>query len=167
MPSCVDRVRPEQQVQRTQRAHVIRRGLPMSVLRAQRDDAEFAASAHSASFGLALLLLPVLGLSLALGSLRPLAFAGPTGLAFLLLRLRKLSAATSHLPNLITALRVALTGLLGLDLLGSDPVPYAIVVLLVFTLDGVDGTLAVLCEVLESFDGFEAEATNDRQGGIS
>jgi hypothetical protein len=33
--------------------------------------------------------------------------------------------------------------------------------------NGVDGALAVLGEVLETFDGLETEATNDRQCGVS
>ena len=33
--------------------------------------------------------------------------------------------------------------------------------------DGIDGVLAVLGEVLEAFDGFEAKAANDRQRGVS
>jgi len=33
--------------------------------------------------------------------------------------------------------------------------------------DGVDGLLSVRGEVLEPFDGFEAEATSDRQRGVS
>lgn len=107
-----------------------------------QDEHAFAARAQSASLSLAFVLLPALGLSIAIGHLRPLAFAGPIGLSYLVLRLRPFAENRSVLPNLITALRVALTGLLGLGVLGSSPAPYAAVVLLVFTLDGVDGTLA-------------------------
>lgn len=105
-------------------------------------EAEFAESADAASLLLALILLAALVLSLALASLRPLAFAGPLGLSLLVLRLRSYASDVSPLPSLITALRVALTGLMGLEALGPEPLRYAILVLLIFTLDGVDGTLA-------------------------
>jgi phosphatidylglycerophosphate synthase len=105
-------------------------------------ETDFGKAAQAASLTLALLFLPALLLSLGLGDARPLAFVGPTGLALLVLRLRGFASAASSLPNLITALRVALTGLMGLGTLGADPLPYALSVLLIFTLDGVDGTLA-------------------------
>ena len=114
----------------------------MNASPAPQDERAFAARARSVSLSLAFVLLPALGLSIAIGHLRPLAFAGPIGLSYLVLRLRSFNEGRSALPNLITALRVALTGLLGLGMMGSSPVPYAAVVLIVFTLDGLDGTLA-------------------------
>jgi phosphatidylglycerophosphate synthase len=113
----------------------------MSLEVATHDDG-FAAQAHAASLRLALLLLGALALSLALGQLVPLALAGPLGLAQLVLRLRAFGSPMSALPNLITAARVALTGSLALGTWGSAPLPYALLVLAIFTLDGVDGTLA-------------------------
>jgi hypothetical protein len=35
------------------------------------------------------------------------------------------------------------------------------------TNDGIDGALSVLGEVLETFDGFEAKASDHRQRGVS
>jgi phosphatidylglycerophosphate synthase len=102
----------------------------------------FATRAQSASLLLALILLAALALSLTLGRLEPLSLAGPLGLSALLLSLRRDGPCVSVLPNLITALRVALTGALGLAVLGPAPLPYALTVLAIFTLDGVDGTLA-------------------------
>jgi phosphatidylglycerophosphate synthase len=106
------------------------------------DDDSFAARAHSASLLLALILLAALALCLMIDRLEPLAVAGPLGLSLLLLSLRGGEPRVSVLPNLITALRVALTGALGLGLLGAGPLPCALMVLAIFTLDGIDGTLA-------------------------
>jgi phosphatidylglycerophosphate synthase len=105
-------------------------------------DGAFAERAQAASVVLALVLLGALALSLALGELIPLALAGPPGLAQLVLRLRAYGSRKSVLPNLITALRVVLIGSMALGVWGSAPLPYALLVLAVFTLDGVDGTLA-------------------------
>ncbi len=102
----------------------------------------FATRAQSASLLLALILLSALALCLTLERLEPLSLAGPLGLSALLLSLRGEGTRVSVLPNLITALRVALTGALGLAVLGPAPLPYALTVLAIFTLDGVDGTLA-------------------------
>lgn len=113
----------------------------MALEQQDREDG-FAPRAQAASLRLALLLLFALVLSVALGKLIPLALAGPLGLALLVLRLRAFGSPVSALPNLITALRVALTGSMALGVWGPEPLPYALLVLAIFTLDGVDGTLA-------------------------
>jgi phosphatidylglycerophosphate synthase len=108
----------------------------------ERAEGDFQKAAQVASLLLALLLPFALVLSLALAQLAPLAFIGPLALAMLVLRLRGFAHGVSPLPNLITALRVALTGVMGLGVLGGAPLPYALLVLVIFALDGADGTLA-------------------------
>jgi phosphatidylglycerophosphate synthase len=102
----------------------------------------FAPAAQRASLelacGLSLALLSCLWLS----SLVPLAVAGPLGLASLVLRLGRFRSARSLLPNLVTALRVLLISLMAWLGAGADAHVQAALVALVFTLDGVDGTLA-------------------------
>jgi phosphatidylglycerophosphate synthase len=114
----------------------------MSAEPRDEDGALFAARAQAASLVLALLLLAALALGLAFRQLVPLALAGPLGLALLVLRLRAFGSRVSSLPNLITAVRVALTGSMALGAWGSEPLPYALLVLVIFILDGVDGRLA-------------------------
>jgi phosphatidylglycerophosphate synthase len=102
----------------------------------------FAPAAQRASLELACVLSAALLVCLGLRSLVPLALAGPLGLAGLVLRLGRFRGAHSLLPNLVTALRVLLIGLMGWLGAGADAGAQAALVALVFTLDGVDGTLA-------------------------
>lgn len=103
--------------------------------------ARFASAAERASVALSFGLLGALAVSLLLGALAPLALMGPLALGLLAWQLRAFGSARSKLPNLVTALRVMLTGLLALGP-ARDGWLQAGVVALVFMLDGVDGYLA-------------------------
>jgi phosphatidylglycerophosphate synthase len=82
-------------------------------------------------------------LGLCFDTLQPLALVGPLALALLLISLRAFGAPRGWLPNLVTALRVVLTGLLALSgEHGCTGALQAGAVLLIFTLDGLDGVLA-------------------------
>lgn len=102
----------------------------------------FAPLAQRASCQLGLILVAAQLACLVGSSLLPLAFAGPLGLGLLVRRLHAFGSARSVLPNMITALRVLLISMMGLLGAGADPRLQAALVALVFTLDGVDGTLA-------------------------
>jgi phosphatidylglycerophosphate synthase len=92
-----------------------------------------------ASRGLACVLPPAAVIGVAFRSHAPLALLGPPALALLVHRLRQF-AAPSVLPNFVTALRVALTA--ALPLFVRDPRWQAAIIVLVFTIDGLDGWLA-------------------------
>ncbi|MET0341941.1 MAG: CDP-alcohol phosphatidyltransferase family protein [Polyangiales bacterium] len=104
-------------------------------------DAGFAEAARRASLGVALAMIAAMAASFVLEGLAPLALVGPLALALLV---RKLApwGGPSTLPNLITALRVILTGALALLAPAWGSVTSALVILLVFVLDGLDGTIA-------------------------
>jgi phosphatidylglycerophosphate synthase len=110
-------------------------------LPAPSDDAAFEALARRASLEVALFLLVALVVSLLIGALFPLALAGPVALGRLVLRLRAFRAP-SALPNLITTLRVMLTGAIALAAPEASRTLSAMGVLLVFALDGLDGFVA-------------------------
>lgn len=112
----------------------------MSVL-APAAEAAFRVAAQRASLELALTLLVAEVLSLLLGALFPLAIAGPLALGRLLLRLRAF-APERALPNLITALRVMLTGVVALIAPEAGRSVCAALLTLVFALDGIDGLVA-------------------------
>ncbi|HEX5660131.1 MAG TPA: CDP-alcohol phosphatidyltransferase family protein [Polyangiales bacterium] len=95
--------------------------------------ADFARDAAWASRGLAVV-MPLAALDR-----RALALLGPLALGWLVHRLRHY-AAPSVLPNVVTALRVALTSALALFV--REPHWQAAFVLAVFTIDGLDGWLA-------------------------
>ena len=78
---------------------------------------------------------------LALRLLAPLSLAGPLSLGLLVLWLRPYAGA-SALPNLVTALRVCLTGGLALTADELTPPAWAWIIVVIFVLDGVDGALA-------------------------
>jgi phosphatidylglycerophosphate synthase len=109
-------------------------GAPDALARAQRQ----------ASLLPALLLPSAAVVGLTFATLVPLALAGPLALAWLLYALRAFGARHSTLPNLVTAVRAMLTGLLALAAREPwcTPRAAALLVLLIFVLDGVDGTLA-------------------------
>jgi phosphatidylglycerophosphate synthase len=102
----------------------------------------FPEAAQRASLLLAALLPGALVLSLWRQDLSALAGAGALGLALLVVRLRAFAVPRSLLPNLVTALRVALTCFIALAGMKLAPTLTALLVAAIFTLDGVDGTLA-------------------------
>lgn len=103
-----------------------------------------ARAQRRASLCTALMLPSAALLGLSLGTLAPLALAGPLALGLLVYGLRSYGSRHNTLPNAVTALRVMLTGLLALHS-GEPwctPAVSALAVLLIFALDGLDGLLA-------------------------
>ena len=101
----------------------------------------FGAAARRGSLMVAVCMTAATVAVLALGACTPLALAGPLALAVLVWRLRSYGGA-SALPNLVTALRVCLTGGLALTAAELAPPAWAWIVGVVFVLDGIDGALA-------------------------
>jgi phosphatidylglycerophosphate synthase len=101
----------------------------------------FGAAARRGSLMVAWCMTAATAAVLALRAPTPLALAGPLALGLLVLRLRPYGGE-SALPNLVTALRVCLTGGLALTANELAPPAWAWIVGVVFVLDGVDGALA-------------------------
>lgn len=95
-----------------------------------------------ASVGLALIILPAVVAALVLRRLEPVAACGLFGIVGVALYLVRFERPRSWLPTSVTALRLLLT--LGLALVGLTQTALTVValVLIVFTLDWVDGQLA-------------------------
>jgi phosphatidylglycerophosphate synthase len=101
---------------------------------------DFTRAAAVASRWLACVLPAAACASVAVRSLAPLALLGPLTLALLVHKLRAFGSPRSALPNVITALRVMLTSALALFV--REPTWQALVVVVVFVSDGLDGLLA-------------------------
>ena len=101
----------------------------------------FRAAAGHGSLMVAASMSAATAAALSLGQLMPLALAGPLALALLVLWLRPYGGP-SVLPNLVTALRVCLTGGLALTAKELAPPAWVWIVTVVFVLDAVDGALA-------------------------